>query len=185
MALADNLTQVKTPMRQRAWLDPVNTSITIVLLILAFIVLIGTFLFISRLRRSKLPRLPSIEQGEPGDPFQLRFNWPIVDRFLNRAERLHAALPGYYRPIGALYGILASAVTCILLVLAHKVASILGLVVGYVGISYSLESISQALQKRNFLRIPVAVVGSVLGISVVTLHIAALFGRRLLPAWSP
>jgi hypothetical protein len=159
-------------------------AVAIVLAIIAFMVLIGTFHFVSRLRHGKSPRPLSIGKDESGDPFQFRFNIPIVDWIIERERRLLAALPGYYHPIGVLYGLIAVIAACISLVLAYGIASITGLVMGWVGISYSLEGISQALQRRAFLRAPIAVIGLVMGVSVVSLHIAALFGRRLLPTWT-
>ena len=158
--------------------------LAVVLLLMAFIVLMGTFLVISILHRAKLPRLPSMEKGEPGDPFRLRFNSPIMNWLAEQEVRMQAALPGYFHPIGVVYGILAAATACALLFLTHFVASILGLLVGFLGVAYSLEGISQALLRKDFLRIPIAAAGLVLGISVIVLHGATFFGRRLLPAWS-
>lgn len=156
----------------------------IALLIAAFVVLTVTFFIIARLHRARFPRLPSMGKGKPGEPFRLRFNWPIVDWLIKKEENFLAALPGYYHPIGAVYGIIAAAIACLLIFLAHGAASILGLITGFLATAYSLEGVSQALQRRDYPRAAVAALGLALGYSIIALHIAALFDRRLLPAWS-
>lgn len=158
--------------------------LAVALLIGAFAVLTATFFIIARLHRARFPRLPSMEKGKPGEPFRLRFNWPIVDWLIKKEENFLAALPGYYYPIGAVYGIIAAVVACLLIFLAYGVASILGLLTGFLATAYSLEGVSQALKRRDLLRAAVAALGLVLGYSIMALHMAALFGRRLLPAWS-
>lgn len=158
--------------------------LAIALLIAAFVVLTATFFIIARLHRARFPRLPSVEKGSPGKPFLLRFNWPIVDWLIKKEANFLAALPGYYHPIGVAYGIIAAATACLLIFLAHGAASILGLVTGFLATAYSLEGVSQALQRKNFLRAAVAALGLALGYSIIALHMAALFDRRLLPAWS-
>ena len=154
--------------------DLLSTS----LLILAFVVLVGTLLVTTRLHRARSLRLPSIGQGAPGKP--LRLGWPIVDWII----RIHEIVPGYYKPIGVVYGLILGAVACTLLFLSNYVASTFGVVMSYVGASYCLEGISHALKRKDHARTLVAATGIALGYSVFALQIAALFGRRLLPAWS-
>ena len=152
--------------------------LSIVLLILALIVLMGTFLVITKHHRARSLGLRSVDQGTPGTP--LRLNWPIVDWII----KIHEIVPGYYKPIGIVYGMILGVVACTLLFLLHYVASAIGLVISYVGASYCLEGISHALERKDHLRTFAAATGIALGYSVFALQIAALFGRRLLPAWS-
>ena len=152
--------------------------LAVILLIIALIVLVGTLLFITSLHRARFPQLPSIGQGAPGDP--LRLNWRLVDWIIE----IHEKLPGYYQPIGVVYGVIACVVAFILLFFWHYVVAIFGVAISYVGASYALEGISHALERKDYLHTSFAAAGIVLGFSVFFLHIAALFGHRLLPAWS-
>ena len=152
------------------------------LLAVALIVLMGTFMGVSNLHRDRRAR-PAPGDNGPGTPFSFRLNWPIVDWLLRQDERFQAALPGFYHPIGSVYGFVASVWAWALLLVAHYAVALVGVVIGYFAVYYSSEGVSQALNRSKYLRALVAVTGVILGITALVLHIVALFGRRLLPAW--
>lgn len=161
------------------------TELHIFLLLLSgLLVLTATFLGMSKLHRSRRIRL-NLEQGEEGEIWRLRTGLPYIDWFWVLVEKSHELLPGYYRPIGVFYGFIAAGASLLLLLLESLPVSVVAVPLSWASFAYGVEGAWQAQGRLEFGRTAMGVLGFAIGLSLFVLHIAALFGRRLLPAWTP
>ena len=159
------------------------TELHVFLLLLSgFLVLTATFLGVAKLHRTRGIRL-DLDQGEEGEAWRLRTGFPFIDRFFVLLEKSHELLPGYYRPIGIFYGLITAIVSFLLLLLEYAPISAVAIPLSWSSFAYGLEGAWQAQSRREYVRTAMALLGFALGFTVFVLHIAALFGRRLLPSW--